>query len=350
LAKVEEAEKRGKLETAETAETEENTIDMTLVRLLSDQIGIPAEDIKSLFEHSKGDLHKLVDIIKDVAPCYVAVKGKFQSRKKDDLKGAFCLVAQGVTGEILALKSWIGSSDLPQSFDIKAAWESVFSYIDKLEVVKGDKNYRRFEDLLYYFFNNTTLNKLFSEKIDLTEVKKALSQAIMNVFRFDLIAEIDVERFNEIRFKLSPLAKKDVEEVQPKEDEGKSQQQAVQDVVLTCIPVLDAIHGKAVADLKENDTVEVSIASSSPVSRFVNELFSVNKLSPAFKVKSVQVLPSGHYLVRLFISDGIEGIFKSSGELKVKVADKLIQKKPIYPLILILIIIILVLLLFIFRR
>jgi hypothetical protein len=345
---VEEAGKKDKLE---SCESNESVIDDSLVLLLSDQTGIPPEDIKSIFEHSKGDLHKLVDVIKDVAPCYIAVKGKFQPRKKDDLRGAFCLVAQGVTGEILALKSWIGSQNLPESFDIKAAWESVFSYIDKLEVVRGDKNYRRLEDLLYNFFNNTTINKLFSKKLDLNEVQKSLSQVIMSVFKFDLMTEINVEKFNEIRFKLSPLAKKDVEEMQPKGDEEKGQEQIVQAITLNCIPMLDAINGKAVADLRENDTVEVSISSSSPVGKFINELFLANKLIPAFKVKSIQTLPSGDYLVHLFISDGVDGVFKSSGELKVKVSNENIQqKKPLYPLFLVLIVIIVIFLFFMFRR
>lgn len=323
---MKEAEKNDKFKLKE--EVKESSVDINMVQLLSDQTGISVEDIKSIFEHSKGDLEKLIDIIKDVAPCYMAIKGKFQSKRQGDLNGAFCLVAQGVTGDILVLKSWVDFESLSQSFDIKATWESVFSYICKLENVKYKQAQRRFEDLLYNFFTNTTLNRLFTSNLSLAELQKSLSQAIANTFRSALVLDIDIEKFNQIRYKLSPVAGKSAEEGIPQGQEGQENlQQAVKSVTLACVPRLDVIKGKAVADLRENDEIEVSIASSYPLGKFMNRLFATNKLMPVFKVKSVQQLPSGAYMVRLFISDGIEGVFKSSGELKVRTMEKANQRK-----------------------
>ncbi|MGI6774720.1 ubiquitin [Acetomicrobium sp.] len=337
------AEGNNKSESSE----DKTAIDHGLIQLLSNQTGASVEEIKSVLEHSEGDLQKLINNIREIAPSYIAIKGKFQPRKKDDLNGIFCLVAKGMTGEIVAFKAWVGSKDLPAGFDVKAAWESVYSYITTLETPHDNQSQRRFEKILGDYFTNTTLNKLFSSKLNLAEAQKSLYLAIMGIFRSDLTVEIDVEKFNEIRYKLSPLAGKDEEEIPKEEFEEEAQRKAIQNVTLTCIPKLDVIKGKPVADLKEGDMVEASIASSSPLGKFINGLFAGSKLTPTFKVKSVQRLPSGDCLVRLFISDGMEGVFKSSGEIKVSISPtKSDQQKRDSYLIMILISVIIVLMLF----
>jgi len=276
----------------------------TLIQLLSNQTGVSAEEIKSIFVQSEGNIQKVIEIIKEVAPSYVAIKGKLQPRRKGELNGVFCLVARGVTGEILAYESWIGPKDLPEDFDVKATWESVYSYIisrkdvhdnyakrqfDKIIRKDVHDNYakRQFDKIIDRLFPHTTLNKLFTSHINVEEVQRNITREIGDILRFDTVVEINVEKFNEIRYTLSPLGKKTEEEPDLEEKQQEEANVGFQSISLACVPRLDAVKGKPVADLQEGDMVEVAITSNNPLGKFMNRLFAKNDVNPKFKVKSL---------------------------------------------------------------
>jgi len=336
----------------EGIEENEKLPNETLIQLLSNQTGVSAEEIKSIFVQSEGNIQKVIEIIKEVAPSYVAIKGKLQPRRKGELNGVFCLVARGVTGEILAYESWIGPKDLPEDFDVKATWESVYSYIISRKDVHDNYAKRQFDKIIDRLFPHTTLNKLFTSHINVEEVQRNITREIGDILRFDTVVEINVEKFNEIRYTLSPLGKKTEEEPDLEEKQQEEANVGFQSISLACVPRLDAVKGKPVADLQEGDMVEVAITSNNPLGKFMNRLFAKNDVNPKFKVKSLEQLPSGEYLVRLHISDDIEGIFKSSGELKVSVIadEKELPKRANYYVFVSIILFVVLFLYLVFRR
>ena len=66
-------------------------------------------DVESAIRASRVDPEEAVAILHAAAPTYVAVKGRFEARKRGDLNGGFCIVADGMvdrsaTLEVLATK------------------------------------------------------------------------------------------------------------------------------------------------------------------------------------------------------------------------------------------------------
>ena len=296
------------------------------------------EALEVILQSTSGDPSKILALVKTLTPEYLAVKARFDTRKRGELGGALCFVARGNTGEILDESFWVSGKSLPETFDIDASWESVRSSIATIGGTPERNLYTRMLKASKAIFTPTAVNKLFQSRSAREEILSALDKAFTEIVHYDLVYELKTETFNKARLEAGGiLVDEKPREAPAKEEEGSpASLEALGTIQVICKPVLDPVHGKAVSDLRRGDSVTVELEKSGGLSSIITKVFERSGENPSFPVLTVERLPSGQSLVKLFISRGIEGVLRAGTDLKLRTGEKSAaavpgNKAPFFP-------------------
>ncbi|WP_198469585.1 hypothetical protein [Acetomicrobium sp. S15 = DSM 107314] len=294
-------------------------IPQELLEDVSCQLGISPDELAHVLANSS-DTAAALSALRSIVPCYIAIKVKFESRRRGEVAGLFCVVADGLTGEVLDKSLWVGRNGLPEGFAIRASWESVTNAIRNVEEPMDNPTYKKVEKIFDALFTPTVINLLFRGE-GKPENLLRIQEMLADEFHLDFIVDLELERFNRLRAELSKALPESESEGEPEEarEERDREGPKAESVQLFCKPYVDPVRGKAISDFSLGDLVEVSLDEGGSLARFVASVMAKSGQPAAFPVKAVERLPSGDYLVRLHISEGMEGIFKGSGEVRVKV-------------------------------
>ena len=278
------------------------------------------EALEVVLRSTSGDPSKILALVRTLTPEYIAVKARFDARKRGELGGALCFVARGNTGEILDESFLVSGKSLPETFDIDAGWESVRTAIATIGGTPERTLYTRMLKAAKAIFTPTAINKLFQSRSAKEQILSALGDAFAEIVHYDLVYDLRTEIFNKARLEAGGITLEDKPKEAPaREEEGESSALgALGTVQVLCRPVLDPVHGKAVSDLKRGDIVMVGLEKTGGVSAIISKVFERSGDTPAFPVLSVERLPSGQLLVKLHISTGIEGVLRAGTDLKLK--------------------------------
>ncbi len=265
-------------------------------------------------------------VLGSLAPSYLAIKGRFFSRKRGTAAGAFCLVADGRSGVVRDRIVWVGVQELPQTFSVDAGWEAVRSALLSTNVAPDRLLLRKIDQAIGPLTGPTELNVLFSFPEKLEIFASRFKEALTNVFHVDFVIEIRMERFQRSRFEgvFPPEAQK--EEPAPQEvseggDDGHLQ--------IYCVPVIDPVRGKPANLLQLGDLVEVDFDKVSGFGRYVGRLCARTGRVPVFPISRISLLPSGDYHVRLDIADDVSGVMKIAPSYRLRVHAP--RRQPFFP-------------------
>jgi len=292
-------------------------IPQELLEDVSCQLGILPDELAHVLANSS-DTAAALSALRSIVPCYIAIKVKFESRRRGEVAGLFCIVADGLSGEVLDKSLWVGRNGLPEGLAIGASWESVMNAIRNIEEPVDNSTYKKVEKIFDAFFTPTVINLLFRGE-EKPESLLRIQEMLADEFHLDFIVDFELERFNRLRAELSkalPESEGEPEDTRGEKDKEGPKAESVQ---LFCKPYVDPVRGKAISEVSLGDLVEISLDEGGSLARFVASVMAKSGQPSAFPVKAVERLPSGDYLVRLHISEGMEGIFKGSGEVRVKV-------------------------------
>lgn len=286
------------------------------------------EALEVVLRSTSGDPSKILALVRTLTPEYIAVKARFDARKRGELGGALCFVARGNTGEILDESFWVSGKSLPETFDIDAGWESVRTAIATIGGTPERTLYTRMLKAAKAIFTPTAINKLFQSRSAKEQILSALGESFSEIVHYDLVYDLKTEIFNKARLEAGGISvDEQPKEAPAREEEGESSALgALGTVQVLCRPVLDPVHGKAVSDLRRGDVVMVELEKTGGVSSIISRVFERSGEHPAFPVLSVERLPSGQLLVKLHISTGIEGVLKAGTDLKLRTGDKAAAK------------------------
>lgn len=279
-----------------------------------------SEDVRAAVATLDRDPDKARDMLKSLAPAYLAVKGRFEARRRGEVNGGFCIVADGHAGTLLDSVVWAGVYELPQGFTARASWESVRAAITGISAFPDRMMYRKVQSILEPLLTPTAVNVLFQSPDTVTTFIGRLKESLSNQFRVEFIVDLHVEHFNQLRLDMSPVGRKlESREAPPREDASpKEVRSDVEEIKIFCAPILDPVHGKPASALRVGDVVEVSFEQAQGLGRFIGRLISRSGLVPAFAVEEVRSLPTGDVSVRLSVSEGIVGAMKLSPTYRIR--------------------------------
>ncbi|WP_029165903.1 hypothetical protein [Aminiphilus circumscriptus] len=278
------------------------------------------EDVQATAATLDKDPDKAREMLKSLAPAYLAVKGRFEARRRGEVNGGFCIVADGHSGTLVDSVVWVGTYELPQGFTARASWESVRAALTGISAFPDRLMYRKIQSILEPLLTPTAMNVLFQSSDAMATFVTRLKESLSDQFRMEFIVDVHMERFNRLRLDMSSLGKKQEErKEEPKESSPpKESRSGIEEIKIFCAPVLDPVRGKPVSALRVGDVVEVSFEQAQGLGRFIGRLISRSGLVPAFAVEEVRPLPTGDISVRLSISEGIVGAMKLSPTYRIR--------------------------------
>ncbi|MDD2207092.1 MAG: hypothetical protein WCQ97_04850 [Aminobacterium sp.] len=278
---------------------------------------------------------ELLTLLKSLSPKFLAVKVRFDSRKRGDVGGAFCLLCEGTSGDIFDESYWVSSKGFPERFSVNASWESVRKALIDL---RGPDLRAHFEKVLWNKLRSivrdlmtpTQLNLIFSQDKGEKQIEDVLHEQLKEAFRTEIEMQISVERFNKARLELSGLGQEEKKE----EKEEKTTTNVIGEggIQISCNPFVDPVRGKAASELVENDCIWVSFEDTG-LSGFIKRTLEQTSEKPVFPVRSVEKLPTGLVLAKIAISEGVQGLVRVSGDIKVRVeSEHSMEKISPFPL------------------
>lgn len=278
------------------------------------------EALGAILASTSNDPAQILSLVKTLTPVYIALKVRFDTRKRGELGGAMCFIAKGSTGDIIDDSFWVSAKQLPETFDISASWESVRNGIRAIGGNPERTLYTRMLKAAKNVFSPTAVNNLFrSPNLKKEGILSSLADAFNDIVHHDLVFELKTEVFNKARLEMGGLTEGREQPVPEQSKEGPPPSLPPLGIVqVVCKPVLDPVHGTAVSDLRQGDMVVVELERTGGLSGIITKILDRAGEHPTFPVTHVERLPSGQSLVKLFISKGIEGVLKAGADLKLK--------------------------------
>ena len=279
--------------------------------------GCTREALDVLLSSTSADPRHILSLVNTLSPSYVAIKLRFETRKKGEVGGAACVVAEGRSGELVDTTMWVSGRELPASFSIHSDWEAVRNGIQKMGSNPDRALFPKVLQLLREVFSPTAVNSLFSTPPRKEEVISALEKAFMMVYHSEISFELAVETFNKARLETGGLG--DVGAPAPSESGPEIPLTATMaKVQINCKPMLDPVRGRPVSEITPGEYLYVEVQKTGALSSVIEKILSRAGEHPAFQVTSVERLPSGQFLIKLSISKGIDGLARVSADLRLK--------------------------------
>ena len=278
---------------------------------LASFLGCPEEDVRRAVEQ-QGPVGGVRTLQASKAP-YLAIMGFFEARKRGDIVGTFCVLAHGESGEIREKKIWASYGSMEKGFSIDAQWEAVRNAINAIEKPSDTSIYKQCNQVLDSYITPTSINLLYRSPHERESFSSKIKEGLNAVFHIDCF----------VRVRMEPLTEAQVQAVlaPPQETPSKEEQNLPKEqdfYTVACSPVVDPARGKPVVLLERGDLVEVSFSYSSGLGKLISRYLDKAGKRPSFPMLSKKRLPSGDYIVQVYISEGIEGIFKSSPSLMLR--------------------------------
>ncbi|MFA7621179.1 MAG: hypothetical protein WCY56_04940 [Aminobacteriaceae bacterium] len=279
--------------------------------------GCTREALEILLSSTSADPRHILSLVSALSPSYVAIKLRFETRKKGEVGGAACVVAEGRSGELVDTTMWVSGRELPASFSIHSDWEAVRNGIQKMGSNPDRALFPKVLQLLKEVFSPTAVNSLFSTPPKKEDVISALEKAFLMVYHSEITFELAVETFNKARLETGGLG--DVGSPAPSDSEPEVPLNATMaKVQINCKPMLDPVRGRPVSEIVPGEYIYVEVQKTGALSSVIEKILSRAGEHPAFQVTSVERLPSGQFLIKLSISKGIDGLARVSADLRLK--------------------------------
>lgn len=315
---------------AEALYTEEPSLMDVLPKETTDELcslfSCSPEALDVILKSTSGDPDKLLALVRTLSPEYVAIKMRFDARKRGELDGALCFLARGATGELLDDSFWVSTRSLPDTFDLSASWESVRSTISTMSGNPDRSLFSRMLKASKSILTPTAINKLFKAEGPAAkeDIISAFEKSFGGIVHYDMVYDLRTEIFNKARLSAAGILKEENQTDQGAAEEVAEQNPmpSIANVQVICKPILDPVKGKAVSDLVRGDLVMVELEKRDGIAGIITKILDSSGELPIFPVLSVEKLPSGQTLVKIHISDGIEGVLKTGADLKLKIGDR----------------------------
>ncbi|MCR5346567.1 MAG: hypothetical protein K6E38_02225 [Fretibacterium sp.] len=269
-------------------------------------------------------------------PDFVALKYVFVPAR-GDMGGAFCLIFEGETGDIVHQSLWLTHPYIHKSFKPDRDWRTflkLFPQLGPYEKVWGD----RLNNLLPELVPSEDRIELFEEGD--TPVKRHLLHIEGQVRRgferatqcfFDVSSEVEFLTRSELEkakiLKSLDMSEDDDEiEEADDEEEGDGKKKSFKGTVIQCLACVDPVWGKPSSEIVPGDILEVRIEGDSGPSALVKKFLEETGQASTFPVQQVDRYEDKMYIY-LRISDEIQGIMTLTKNLRLKTKQSYVAKK-----------------------
>jgi hypothetical protein len=264
---------------------------------------------------------------------YGALKCYFFTPKRGEIWGAFCLLFDGTTGEIMENVFWVTRALAGAAIDVNVQWRALNKLIPQMGVYEkslGDK----LSVLVVESFS-------FAARVDLWRSDKpslalsAVSNEIRNGF------ERATHCFLEFKMAFERMSKQDLTTAgvlplpgaegtaETEVSKPETGEKSFTGTLITCLPVIDPVHGKPVSELEPGDMVEVKIQGGVGAGELIHRYLTSTNQDAIFPVESVERKDSDKTYVLLNVNDEVKGLISVTKDLRLRILKVDAAKKTL---------------------
>ncbi|MCR4818805.1 MAG: hypothetical protein K5841_07610 [Fretibacterium sp.] len=265
---------------------------------------------------------------------FIALKYTF-TPSRGDMGGAFCLIFEGITGEIVFQSLWLTRPYVQKAFKTNRDWRTFIKLLSQLgpyEKIWGEKLNGLLPDLV----STEDLRELYEEgdapvKRHLLRIEGHIRRGFERATQcfFDVASEVEFLTRNElVKAKILDAPENEEDESDEADDgeEGEGKEKSFKGTVIPCLPCVDPVWGKASSEIVPGDIIEVKIEGESGPSALVQKFLEETGQSPTFPVDQVNRREDKLYIY-LHISDEIHGVMMLTKDLRLKTKQSYAAKK-----------------------
>lgn len=242
-----------------------------------------------------------------------------------------------VHGSILGVVSRRSTKYLSVTFSREAAWdkkswdELLLLHKDKHNDSERDPSMVYNEEELYKYLDISRALNSIAKNHNTKQAEQSVSRFCMEQLHLKAVSFIDYIEAAESEIKRFDVPSEHVEKPETSEaereetetveaDEPKGDVKNGADFFIRCDPILDPVHGVAMSELSVGDYVFVRLADDSVFYKLLaKNVPNFNGIVTA-QVSGLLVNELGTAAVSLSLADGISGVMKLSGKVRVRTA------------------------------
>ena len=269
-----------------------------------------------------------------VKPEFLALKYTF-APSRGDMGGAFCLVFEGATGDIVHQSLWLTRPYVQKAFKTDRDWRTfikLFSQLGPYEKVWGDKLNLLLPDLV----SREDLIELFEEgdapvKRHLLRIEGHIRRGFERATQcfFDVASEVEFLTRGELqkaKILKAPAGVLEKDEDEETDEEKEGEKRSFKGTVIQCLACVDPVWGKPTSEIVPGDILEVKIEGDAGPSALVKKFLEETNQAATFPVKQVDRHEDKTF-IHLHISEEIEGIMTLTKNLRLKTKQTYVVKK-----------------------
>lgn len=194
---------------------------------------------------------------------------------------------------------------------------------------------RNEEDIMSYLSNGNTLNRIIRNQ-SAKQAEQAISRYCNDRLQMKAVSFIDFAEASDSDIRYLDAVMNDSAEEKGGQDakssepldekteiyEAEGEDRSPADIFIRCNPILDPVNGKAVSELKIGDHVYGNLPEDSVFHKLMTKNFGSFDGTLTAAVTGILINDLGTATVSLELSDGVAGVMKLSGKVKIKVASE----------------------------
>ena len=253
---------------------------------------------------------------------YGVLKCFFFTPKRGDIWGAFSFLFNGTSGVPMENVFWVTRSLTSSPLDINLGWRELNKLIPQMGIYEKAMGDKLVSSLLEVFS--------FAERMELSrdggspEFLDDLGRKIRDTF------ERTTHYFLDLTLVFEPLAQNSLVEAGVLTDEITGvraaeaakpvwEQKSFAGTLITCLPVIDPVHGKPISELEPGDKVEVKLQGGIGAGELINQFLASAQQDAIFPIFAIEKKEDDRTYILLDINDELKGLVTVSKDLRLRV-------------------------------
>jgi hypothetical protein len=253
---------------------------------------------------------------------YGVLKCYFCTPKRGDIWGAFCFLFNGTTGESMENVFWVTRDLVGTAIDVNMGWRELNKLIPQMGIYEKPLGEKLIMSMLE-IFSPTLRMELCKEENSARDLDMISSEMCKNFERL-------THYFLEFKMALERLPRKDLVKAGVVAGDGSkteetdtaaplTEEKSFTGTLVTCLSVIDPVHGKPVSELQPGDMLEVKMQGGIGAGELIQKYLNSTNQDAIFPVESIEKKDDDKTYVFLTINEEVKGLITVTKDLRLRV-------------------------------
>ncbi|GHV37749.1 hypothetical protein FACS1894187_15330 [Synergistales bacterium] len=258
----------------------------------------------------------------DGSPVYAVLKAYFFTPKRGDIWGAFCFLFNGSTGDGMESVFWVTRALTGPAIDVTSRWRDLTKSIPAMGAYERTIT-EKLKDLMLEIFTSSVRIALV-EASNTEEKTLALGEELRDAF------ERTTHYFLDFKIKLEKLSTQNLLDAgvlsgsensaneKRASSDGAKTKSSFEGTIVSCLPIVDPVHGKPVSELVPGDMLDVKLEEGAGAGNLVQKYLESTSQDSVFPIESIERQSDEKTYVFLTINDELRGLVTVTKDLRLR--------------------------------